>query len=1263
MASSWATHKDPASAPDSASVRSLPAVHIAEHPSPPRPSTSSTAPPPRPPSSIPHTPTPDTSPTAPSSHQQRGVHRRSTLDIRSNNRLSGFFTNLIHRREPTLSATSQVPEDAAAKPNTDKPSRTPSPPPPNPPPPSLPPPSLQELGLSLSVVTSDLSPNHFSTPPASGAFLAPHYLLLCHAQGLDVLPLTSPPSPQPYALVRRVAFKSVVVMEHRGVLVAVAGRRDGVRVYALEEVKKAIEWRIDVEIRRERERLRREAAKRVVSRSENEFRESDGKIRKAGLPTPPPMEEFKSLLRKASHTKLLPSSPTPPPPPLVPRSPRTPTRIRPNSRSHSRPQHPSGQPPPYTSPAALCPPPNLRNQPSAVSVRAGTRSTSINHVLAGVSTLPSTNPSRSHEKSDDWAGSSDDEAIDIRAAAGGSQVLDERTSATLASNRNPAPIVPPSVTIPSSSPRRRRPSNLDLTASRTANIDPPEPSPTPTLLTLRQALQQNLDDAPDPLDDFDEEEDETGGRISLAQALMESRIPDLPPPGTIQPQEAILLSATSSAFQETSSTRSSEGDGSLEIQSMSRSRWSAMFSGPTSFEYNHDTSDDQNNTLVSRSPSLQSNSQLIATVKSSTSTDRISPSVASSRTSLAPLSTMSMTSRSSRFIPKIISSAFSRRPDERGSLSTNMAMEADKWLSAPPQQQPASPPKLEYVKLPGTKGAIMIKAVETPKKSFLAILCGENGEKVELFAGTYRTALGLSRTFILPDSPRSLELQLQGDDLVEVFLVFSQNVFGLEPATVRVREVRIGRAERRAARRRARELRGGDPATGDQEANEDDAAGLGVSMTVATVESPTRSSSPPLTANEHPDAPEDTTTNNVEQPPDTINPTDELLAVATAQMGPYTTFQQLKFTPRFPLASITDDFVIPPSYPTFLEYRDRYEPEEDANNNSITTDKPSQFSPPGLPAPTPTGPTQWYYKDPKGVTHGPWSSALMQAWNRDGLLPCDLPICREGETEYTLLKDLKLQCVDPAHPFRSLPTPPTPTNAVYPDCNSTDKESTTSTAIEKPLLEPISLLAQPKYFGPPALFFSSRGGHSTSIVDARGRSVLKSRFIWSNDDSREESMVPIGKMGDIKHLEAFDVKDRSILIAMRQGGLEAVDLNDALLRPADQSRTILPSFNPPSLTTNRRSPFVWKIGTPVDSTGAALSLKGKSGIPRKTGIGIAKSTTNSQIYGGNGGGGYGGDVDMDFNDDVLFLGRKADEIYFCERNAGSFRILKLCPDA
>lgn len=275
----------------------------------------------------------------------------------------------------------------------------------------------------------------------------------------------------------------------------------------------------------------------------------------------------------------------------------------------------------------------------------------------------------------------------------------------------------------------------------------------------------------------------------------------------------------------------------------------------------------------------------------------------------------------------------------------------------------------------------------------------------------------------------------------------------------------------------------------------------------------------------------------------------------------------------------------------------------------------------------------------------------MQAWYRDGLLPADLPVRREGEAEYTLLKDLKLQCIDPAHPFRS---PPLPSSA------KTDTPDPASHDPEKPLLSPISLLVQPKHFGPPALFFSSRGGHSTTIVDARGRSVLKGRFIWTTDDSQDELKTTIGRMGDVRHLEALDIKDRSILIAMRQGGLEVVDFNDALLRPADQSRTILPSFQPPHNTTNRRPPFTWKIGTPVSSSDVALpsfTYKGKSSLaslPKKTGMGISKSTGSQ--------GSAGNDIEGDSNDEVLFLGRKEEEIYYCERNAGSFRVLRLCPD-
>lgn len=284
-------------------------------------------------------------------------------------------------------------------------------------------------------------------------------------------------------------------------------------------------------------------------------------------------------------------------------------------------------------------------------------------------------------------------------------------------------------------------------------------------------------------------------------------------------------------------------------------------------------------------------------------------------------------------------------------------------------------------------------------------------------------------------------------------------------------------------------------------------------------------------------------------------------------------------------------------------------------------------------------------------TSGPWNSTLMQAWYRDGLLPADLPVRREGETEYTLLKDLKLQCIDPAHPFRS---PPPPSSA-----NSTSAPVPLPPGSEK-LLSPISLLVQPKHFGPPALFFSSRGGHNTTIVDARGRSILKGRFIWTTDDPQDESKPTISKMGDVRHLEALDIEDRSVLIAMRQGGLEAVDFRDALLRPADQSRTILPAFQPPSNAINRRPPFTWKIGTPINPSDAALSSltpKGKSGLtslPKKTGMGTNKST-GSQASAGN-------DIEGDPNDEVLFLGRKEDEIYYCERSAGSFRVLRVCPD-
>ena len=70
-----------------------------------------------------------------------------------------------------------------------------------------------------------------------------------------------------------------------------------------------------------------------------------------------------------------------------------------------------------------------------------------------------------------------------------------------------------------------------------------------------------------------------------------------------------------------------------------------------------------------------------------------------------------------RFLPRIITSALSgRRSDDAPSPGAKSQQDANKSKESSNALPP--PPKLEYVKLPGTKGSIMIKAVETSKKRY-----------------------------------------------------------------------------------------------------------------------------------------------------------------------------------------------------------------------------------------------------------------------------------------------------------------------------------------------------------------------------------------------------------------------------------------------------------------------------------------------------------------------------------------------------------------
>lgn len=665
---------------------------------------------------------------------------------RASNRLSGFFTSFINRREPTPSREptredSPLSNDAAVED-----SRVSSPIPARsstPPPPPLPPPSLQELGLSLSAITSELSPSHFSSPPTSGAFLLPHYLLLCHCQGLDVLPLVSPPVIQPYALIRRVSFKNVVVMEQRGVLVAVAGRRDGVRVYALEEIKKAIEWRMEAEAKRERDRQRKETMKKVTRNTESvsDSHNASEKTRKASTSSSfrgEPDFPRSNLLRKNSQHKRpdpIPTSSSTSSIPLIPRpaTQRTSTKQQSNSiigLTSDATQH-TGLPPPYAGSTNIVSP-RLQTRPSYISLSP--RGNTVANVR-NQAAIQRAEASRNHDdQKSDWAASSDEEAIDAVAAGPSGTHLDERTSATFTAsthsitspqlgNPHPVPVQVANHSATSTLGRQTRPSNLDLSAAGSDTIVPPEPSPAPSLLTLRQVLSQNPLFSDDPIGSpcqLEDDDDDADGEITLAQALLESRLPELPPIGTQHPQEPILITPLTPRESNPqiipTQTLDSDLRGSVVRRNSTRRRrrWSIMVSSPTAehglespFPPPLSAPATRTTNQISRYPSAERGSA------PHLSAEPVPDPVAS-----VPSEAVPQSSRSSRFLPWIINSVLhGRGPEERPPTSASLPELSDvgsRWTS--PMTTPVPSPKLEYVKLPGTKGSILVKAVETAKK-------------------------------------------------------------------------------------------------------------------------------------------------------------------------------------------------------------------------------------------------------------------------------------------------------------------------------------------------------------------------------------------------------------------------------------------------------------------------------------------------------------------------------------------------------------------
>jgi hypothetical protein len=181
-------------------------------------------------------------------------------------------------------------------------------------------------------------------------------------------------------------------------------------------------------------------------------------------------------------------------------------------------------------------------------------------------------------------------------------------------------------------------------------------------------------------------------------------------------------------------------------------------------------------------------------------------------------------------------------------------------------------------------------------------------------------------------------------------------------------------------------------------------------------------------------------------------------------------------------------------------------------------------------------------------------------------------------------------------------------------------------------------------------------------------------MMWNGDESDDVDATP-GFMGDVKRVEAFDTKNRrAVAVALRQGGLEAVDMGDALLQPADESRSSLPMFASPASATSRRRNFVWRLGSAVEDVSNQYHASSSLGISSTTEtVLLRKGGTNvigRKFPGKRSVGGSGGRDPLRDNmepnslspeEDILFLGRNHDVVYMCERSLDSFRILCLAP--
>ena len=416
---------------------------------------------------------------------------------------------------------------------------------------------------------------------------------------------------------------------------------------------------------------------------------------------------------------------------------------------------------------------------------------------------------------------------------------------------------------------------------------------------------------------------------------------------------------------------------------------------------------------------------------------------------------------------------------------------------APPDTHPANPTSpLEYVKLARTRGARLLRAVETKKRTYLAVLCGDEGERIELFTGSRSISLSLNRTFVLPESPRTIEFQLQGDDLIDVYLVYPESIFALEPATVRVREVGVGRGERRQRRERERRMRdlaasAAAPEAGALSGGDGSGSGSGNELVgggevLASLEASLPAAAPTL----HPADP--ARTEGLPRPitPETRSAEgmDSPLTGAEVESRSSSPVRRI----RAPTAG-SDAAQSSPARPSPSPAAGR------STSSAASTPAPASGSAAGASPnsnPTSTKPKHALpyttFQQLPFVPPVP-SSVLSSAWT---IPPLYTDVVGSGSAASP---------PPPPHAFNTVPHI-TQSGELGAGLPAAEEEAPGFAMNENlPLLSPISLLGgtAQRQAGPPGLFFVSKGKNLSGIVTGDGRSVIKRPLVWSLDKAPE----------------------------------------------------------------------------------------------------------------------------------------------------------------